>query len=123
MKKFVIEITNKIIPVIMIGMMGLLILGKSLYTHTHKLADGMVVTHSHPYDKSNDSEPYKSHHHTETELLFFQNLEILFFISFSTLVFKSFNKKENLTIYFTSFYVSNRLFHTQERAPPFIIQS
>ena len=62
----------------MIGVMGLLIANKGLFTHTHKLGNGTLVTHSHPYDKKQDSEPYKKHPHTKYEFLFFQSLNILF---------------------------------------------
>ena len=46
--------------------------------HTHEIGDNKYISHSHPYNKSNDSEPYKSHHHTKEQILFLQNLEILF---------------------------------------------
>lgn len=80
----------------MIGVMGMLIVNKAFFLHVHKLNDGTIVAHSHPYDKSNDSKPYKSHHHTNAELLFFQNLEILFLIVFLTFVLIALVKKEKV---------------------------
>ena len=79
MNSFVRNITTKILSFLMIGIMGLLIANKVLYTHTHKLENGSVYAHAHPYDKANDSKPYKSHHHTNAELLFLENLNILSF--------------------------------------------
>lgn len=68
----------------MIGVMGMLIANKAIFLHVHKLDNGIIIEHAHPYDKSNDSKPYKSHHHSNAEFLFFQNLEILFLIVFLT---------------------------------------
>ena len=62
----------------MIGVMGMVTLNKGIFMHTHKIGDNIYISHSHPYNKSDDSNPYKSHHHTKEEFLFFQNIEILF---------------------------------------------
>jgi len=74
--------------------MGLFIVNKAIFLHVHKLNDGTIVAHAHPYDKSNDSKPYKSHHHSNAGFLFFQNLEILFLIVFLTLALIILDKKE-----------------------------
>jgi len=76
--------TIKAIAFLMIGAMGLFIINKLVFSHLHKLEDGTVIEHAHPYDRSSDSGPYKSHHHTKSELLFFQNLGIIFPIIFLT---------------------------------------
>jgi len=96
----------------------LLIANKGLYIHTHKLESGFVVTHSHPYDKKQDSEPIKKHHHTTAEFIFFENLNVLFLsifliISFLSLVRKKLSFIEVETIYFTQLS-----FLYQGRAPP-----
>jgi len=39
--------------------------------HYHYLSDGQVVSHAHPYNKStNKGTPFKSHHHSKTQLVF-----------------------------------------------------
>lgn len=58
--------------------MGLYVANKAVFIHVHKLRDGRVIEHSHPYDKAGDPEPYKSHHHSNTEFVFLQNLDVLF---------------------------------------------
>ncbi len=73
----------------MIALIGLLITNKGIFTHSHKLENGSVVTHSHPYNKSNDTEPFKSHHHSTAEFLFFENLDLLFFSGFLIQAFLS----------------------------------
>ncbi len=74
--------------------MLLFIVNNAIFLHVHKLSDGTIVEHAHPYDFSNDSEPYKSHHHSNAEFLFFQNLKILFLIIFTALALIVFLKKE-----------------------------
>ena len=41
--------------------------------------DGTVVTHAHPYQKTGDTQPFKSHHHTNAAFFFFDNIELLFY--------------------------------------------
>jgi len=71
------NILKKIITFGMICIMGMLIINNSVFMHTHKLSDGTVIIHSHPYDKSNDSKSHKTHHHTKAEFVFLENIEIL----------------------------------------------
>ena len=95
-----------------------LIANKAVFSHAHRLNDGTVVKHSHPYDKSNDSEPYKSHHHTNTELLFFQNLEILFLmVFFAFALFTLVKKAKHSSNIITKHTLSCIILHNG-RAPP-----
>ncbi|MBN2521813.1 MAG: hypothetical protein JXB24_01000 [Bacteroidales bacterium] len=74
------------IAFILLALFILQIANNTVYTHTHILADGRIITHAHPYNKTNDSEPFKSHQHNQTELLFFKNLEVLFPFIFLSVV-------------------------------------
>ena len=118
MISFVRNITLKVFSFAMIAIIGLLIANKAVYTHSHKLLDGSVYTHSHPYNKSHDSQPYKSHHHTNAEFLFLNNLTLLFFSLFLVIV-SSFIIKEKQT-YFNRGKIYFRLFSRSNfgRAPP-----
>lgn len=102
----------------MIGIVGMLIANQSIFIHTHKLADNSIVSHSHPYDKSNDSEPYKSHHHTNVELLFFQNLAILFLTVIVSLAFLIPIKKAEYLLHTISIYSLSLYNPNKGRAPP-----
>jgi hypothetical protein len=62
------------------------IINKSVYTHTHIMANGQVISHAHPYNKTTDSKPFKSHHHTRTEFVFYKNLGMLFPLVFLLLL-------------------------------------
>lgn len=109
---------KKLISLLIIGLTGMLIANKIVFTHIHKLDDGTIVEHAHPYNKANDSDPLKTHHHSNAELLFFNNLNILFLIAFVALgVLFSVKKKRS------SFYLKLTPWLThinlhKERAPP-----
>jgi len=102
----------------MIGILGLLIANKGLFMHTHKLVNGSVVTHSHPYDKKQDSEPNKKHHHTKAEFLFFENINILFLTIFLIFSILSLVRKKTSFIDVEKIYFTQLSFHYQGRAPP-----
>lgn len=53
----------------------------AVFTHTHITADGQLISHAHPFNKGSDSEPVKSHHHSDFEIGFFQQLNLLFLSS------------------------------------------
>lgn len=57
---------------------GMLILNKAIFLHSHKMDNGMVIFHSHPYNKSNDTQPFKSHLHSDAELVFLENLKVVY---------------------------------------------
>ncbi len=112
------NITTRILPYLVIGMMGTLIVNKSIYLHTHKLTDGSVISHAHPYNKSGDDKPFKSHHHTDTQLLFFQSIKILFFTFFIALFFFKSIKKAVYALY-TAFLYTPAFYNSNKgRAPP-----
>lgn len=104
----------------MIVISGLLIINNVMFLHSHQLANGNIVTHAHPYNKSNDSAPIKSHHHSKTELIFLKNLQLLFIFTFISFIVLNVTKKQ-------SYIVINRVFYTQGykilylgRAPPLV---
>lgn len=97
MKSTINNIVIKLVTLFMIGVMLMLIANKAYFLHVHKLDNGATITHAHPYDKSNDSDPYKSHQHTNSEFSFFQNLNILFLIIFLTLPLIIIVKKEKVS--------------------------
>lgn len=79
MNKSAVYILKKYFALILVGVVGLLTLNNALYTHFHKLANGELIVHAHPFSKSNQtSNPSKTHEHTKVELLVFDNLLLLF---------------------------------------------
>ncbi|HDR68646.1 MAG TPA: hypothetical protein ENN61_06290 [Bacteroidaceae bacterium] len=86
--------------------------------HTHILANGMVISHAHPYDKSNDSQPYKSHQHSNAELLFLGNQDILFLVVFVALTLKVLFKITGYLLREISFFILYLFNANRSRAPP-----
>ena len=60
------------------GIIGLLIINSILFTHSQTLADGSVVVHAHPYNKT--SNPPANHNHHDNDLLILNNITLLFFL-------------------------------------------
>jgi hypothetical protein len=82
------KISRIIIPIFLVIVVCYLT-NSTINQHLHKLSSGLVVQHSHPFDKGNTGTPFQKHHHTSSELLlldkisstvFWIYLFILFFI-------------------------------------------
>ena len=102
----------------MIGMMAMLIANKAIFMHSHRLSNGTVITHAHPYNKTNDSEPYKSHQHTKAEFLFLQNLDILSLIVILTFTTLCHVKRAENSFFRIAEYTHYCTLHHKGRAPP-----
>lgn len=59
----------------LLALFSLSISNKVIYLHTH-INLGKIVTHSHPYNKSSDNQPVKSHHHNNAAIAFLSHAEI-----------------------------------------------
>lgn len=59
------------------GVMVLLIANNSIYMHTHINEQGKLITHAHPFNKTTDNKPIKSHQHTNAEYFYYDNLKNL----------------------------------------------
>lgn len=54
--------------VIMIGALGMVQFNRTANLHYHVDDFGRVVTHSHPYDKTDDTGPFQTHTHGKHDL-------------------------------------------------------
>jgi hypothetical protein len=72
------NIPSKIAAISLIVIVGIHSLNSLVYTHRHQLADGTIITHAHPFDKSSDTDPFKSHYHSTVELVFLANLTFFY---------------------------------------------
>lgn len=118
-KKFS-NITTQLIAISLIVVVGLLIANKGIYFHSHMLADGRIVSHAHPYNKTDDSTPFKQHQHTNSEFLILSQLEVLFFLAFLVFTISVISKKqsvikEGLLRIFSEFIVKKH-----GRSPPIV---
>jgi len=78
MERVIGKITIRTFEVILVVTFAMLIMNNALFIHSHKLLDGKIVTHSHPFNKTKDSTPFKTHTHSSVEFFLLQHLEILF---------------------------------------------
>ncbi|MDD4149679.1 MAG: hypothetical protein PHE33_06590 [Bacteroidales bacterium] len=72
--------SKKIIRIIMVWLtlvsLSLLIINNGVFLHTHKLDDGRIISHAHPFktaDKTSSGEA--QHHHSLNEILIYQILD------------------------------------------------
>ncbi len=56
-------------------LMLLIITNKSIYIHTHHLADGTIVVHAHPFNKSGNSNPDNPHKHSKSQFEIIQHFD------------------------------------------------
>lgn len=106
----------KLLSYIGIGIIGMLIINSILYTHSQTLADGSVIVHAHPYNKT--SNPPSNHKHKADELLILNSIVLLFFI-----VTLSFNFQKQLINFEKTYfpqvrYINILSFRKLGRAPP-----
>ena len=118
MKAIVNRITIKLFTWLVIGLMVMFIANKAVFIHTHRLSDGSIIEHAHPYNKSTDSKPYKSHDHSKIELLFAQSIEIFFLSAFLTYALLAIVRKVNFTFHLQTRYSLSCLILHKGRAPP-----
>ena len=112
------SITIKLFAWLVIGIMAMFIANKAVYIHAHKLYDGSIIEHAHPYNKSADSKPYKSHNHTKIELLVAQSLDILFLFVFLTYALLVLVRIVNFTFRLQTKYSLSCIILHKGRAPP-----
>jgi len=112
------EIINRSFAWLLIISMGMLVVNKALFFHEHRLADGTIVTHAHPYDKSSDPEPYKAHHHSKTELFSFCQMDNLFFLGIVAIAIASALARPILLVFIQKAFAPVAIYGHNDRAPP-----
>lgn len=123
MKNIIPNIKIKAIPLLLLATVGLICANKVFYKHTHVLADGRIVSHSHPYDKKEDSGPFKKHSHSDFEFIIYEKLKILFFVASVILALLTLLNTECKPRNSHSVYIRHLLFLRYGRAPPlFLVQ-
>jgi hypothetical protein len=64
----------------LLGLYLLTLINGVVFRHAHRLADGTIVSHAHPYipiDTGN--EPYQPNHHTQQEIIWLDALSNVFY--------------------------------------------
>jgi hypothetical protein len=93
---------------------------KVIYLHTHINNLGKIVTHSHPYNKSSDDQPVKSHHHSNAAIAFLAQADISVMVPHNQYAETSDNGHDFLRPNLFSVYIPAVTFGLSGRAPPVI---
>lgn len=106
---------------ILMAIMLLFIANNIVFLHTHKLDNGKILVHAHPYKKSQDSAPFKKHQHTAGQFYQLTHLQLLFFVAFVTaFVSPYFSKTQKFTL--VVFQIHSLLISQKKgRAPPYAL--
>ena len=113
-------IRTRFISVLLLALFSLSIGNKVIYLHTHVNNLGKIVTHSHPYNKSSDNQPVKSHHHSNAALAFLSQAEISVILSHNQYVEPTDNCHDFLRPDLINVYAPAVTFGLSGRAPPVI---
>lgn len=108
----------KAVVILQITLVTMIALNNALFIHHHMLPNGDIVTHAHPYKKSGDTAPFKTHTHTISEFFLLSGLyELMFVISAVTaiIVVSHFVKRHFEGTYHVIFSIHSSL---RGRAPP-----
>ena len=118
-----IERIKKIIPALLVPVVMLWFFNSVNYRHYHKLPDGSVIAHAHPYNKkSSDTKPFKTHNHTSAELFFlsfFSNPVLILALLFFCIGKELFFSKSIIHHFSTNLPVKRFYPNRNYRAPPF----
>ncbi len=115
---------KKSILVVLLWAICLVFYNQAANWHYHMLNNGMIIEHSHPYDKQNDSgASFPNHNHSESFLLFFDMISNFFVILIAAIgvqqVFRNFTFTP--VPFFKPRVISIDYRHIKiPRAPPFL---
>lgn len=95
----------------------LVITNNIFFLHSHRLSDGAVIYHAHPFNKGNNNSG-ENHHHTNFEFLLLRQFQL--FLSEDTLILPPipFTLNTYPALYFNN-YIAEEHNSLNSRAPPF----
>ncbi|MCG8310226.1 MAG: hypothetical protein MI975_22705 [Cytophagales bacterium] len=114
------KIQSQFVAITLVVVVGFLIANKGIYIHSHRLADGRIISHAHPYNKTDDSSPFKQHPHTNSEFLILSQLELLFFLAFIVFTISVILKKQNVLRADLGDIYSASIVRKHGRSPPVV---
>jgi len=83
------RILEKLTIGLLILVMGSLLVNQALYTHNHVLPDGSIVSHAHPFNKTQESKQGVAHQHSSLEFYLMDQLNVLIFSISAVLLLKA----------------------------------
>lgn len=118
MKGNVYKLLKMITVGVLIMIMGSLLVNQALNTHTHVMPDGSIISHAHPFNKSQESKQGGSHQHSAPEFFLLHNLQLLFFVAFLSLILKELAREFRKVYCITGEYIPVSIVLFPGRAPP-----
>jgi hypothetical protein len=83
------RILQKLIHFIVFVSICFTIINNVVYIHTHKMSDGSIIVHAHPFKKTDTNNiPVKSHKHTHFEYVVLDHLLlfVLFYVAILAII-------------------------------------
>ncbi len=112
-------IVKKTFAIVLLGIIGLLTLNNALFMHLHRLPNGTLIVHAHPFSNTNQADDSsQTHQHTKVELLVISNLLLLFSVGVLVLATSFFQPKLIARSYSYNLLGLNTLRNISNRAPP-----
>jgi|AntAceMinimDraft_14_1070370.scaffolds.fasta_scaffold29952_2 hypothetical protein len=113
-------INSIMILFILIGL-SIILINNVVFIHIHKLEDGKVISHAHPFNKSEKTSSGEAkHQHTDNEIQIYQilNYVLLVLILFSTtaIIYRKINKIKHLFFEYYNVFLNFETFLI--RPPP-----
>lgn len=71
---------------VLLAFFSLLTLNNIVFRHAHRLANGQIITHAHPYWPSKNKPPYQPNHHTNGQLVLLDALSHAVFLPDTPLI-------------------------------------
>lgn len=71
---------------VMMAFFSLLTLNNIVFRHAHRLANGQIITHAHPFWPSKNKHPYQPNHHTNGQLVLLDALAYAVFLPDTPLI-------------------------------------
>jgi type IV secretory pathway protease TraF len=84
---------RKGLAILLLSLVTAITINNVVYLHSHVIDQGVVITHAHPFDKSADNLPFKSHKHTNFEYTITQGFGLFLLSSVLALTFFTIVKK------------------------------
>ena len=82
------KLYNRITLTMIVLVMGSLLVNQALYTHTHVLSDGSIVSHAHPFSKNAGCSKNTTHQHSAAELFLLDLQDVLILCAVAAFILK-----------------------------------
>ena len=118
------KLLKSLFVLVLLGILGYALSNQITNSHAHMLADGTIIQHAHPYQKSDDATPFKKHHHKSWEYVLIDqvNTNLLVFLAAILLLSAWWQLKEKSFVverlHISPFHHSSRIYL---RGPPALI--